>query len=48
VRALRAGVGERSFFLTIEGLDNRAGIHDQVDRLRPSLALLRGMLEESG
>jgi sugar phosphate isomerase/epimerase len=48
VRALRAGVGERSFFLTVEGLDNRAGIHDQVDRLRPSLALLRGMLEESG
>jgi sugar phosphate isomerase/epimerase len=48
VRALRAGVGERPFFLTVEGLDNRAGVHDQVDRLRASLALLRGLLEESG
>jgi sugar phosphate isomerase/epimerase len=48
VRALRAGVGKRPFFLTVEGLDNRAGVHDQVDRLRASLALLRALLEESG
>ena len=48
VRALRAGVAERTFFLTVEGLDNRAGVHDQVDRLRASLALLRGLVDESG
>jgi hypothetical protein len=48
MRALHAGVAERTFFLTVEGLDNRAGVHDQLDRLRPSLALLRRLLEESG
>jgi sugar phosphate isomerase/epimerase len=48
MRALHAGVAERTFFLTVEGLDNRAGVHDQVDRLRRSLALLRRLVEESG
>jgi sugar phosphate isomerase/epimerase len=39
--ALRRGVGERSFFLTVEGLDNRADVADQRERLAPSLARLR-------
>ena len=47
VRALRLGVAERTFFLTVEGLDNRAGVHDQLDRLRPSLARLRTLIEAS-
>jgi sugar phosphate isomerase/epimerase len=47
VHALRRGVGDRDFWLSVEGLDNRAGVHDQVDRLRPSLALLRSFLEEA-
>ena len=41
IGALREGIGGRRFFLTVEGLDSRAGVHDQVERLRPSLALLR-------
>ena len=44
VAALRQGVGDRDFSLSVEGLDNRAGIHDQVKRLQPSLALLRTLL----
>jgi sugar phosphate isomerase/epimerase len=47
VRALRVGVAERAFFLTVEGLDNRAGVHDQLDRLRLSLGRLRTLLEAS-
>jgi sugar phosphate isomerase/epimerase len=39
--ALRRGVGERTFFLTVEGLDNRADVADQPARLGPSLARLR-------
>jgi sugar phosphate isomerase/epimerase len=39
--ALRRGVGERTFFLTVEGLDNRADVADQRERLGPSLARLR-------
>jgi sugar phosphate isomerase/epimerase len=39
--ALRRGVGERTFFLTVEGLDNRADVADQRARLGPSLARLR-------
>jgi len=42
--ALRRGLGESDFFLTIEGLDNRAGAADQRERLAPSLALLRSLL----
>jgi sugar phosphate isomerase/epimerase len=45
VGALRAAIGERAFFLSVEGLDNRGGIHDQLERLRPSLALLRELIE---
>jgi sugar phosphate isomerase/epimerase len=41
VEALRRGVGERNFFLTVEGLDNRADVADQRERLAPSLARLR-------
>jgi sugar phosphate isomerase/epimerase len=41
VGSLRRGVGERIFFLTIEGLDNRADVADQRERLDPSLARLR-------
>ena len=39
--ALRKGIGERVFFLTVEGLDNRSDVADQRERLAPSLALLR-------
>ena len=39
--ALRRGVGERPFFLTVEGLDNQADVADQRARLGPSLARLR-------
>jgi sugar phosphate isomerase/epimerase len=47
VGALRRGVGERDFSLSVEGLDNRAGVHDQVERLGPSLDLLRTLLASS-
>jgi sugar phosphate isomerase/epimerase len=39
--ALRRGLEGRDFFLTVEGLDNRAGVNDQRERLAASLALLR-------
>jgi sugar phosphate isomerase/epimerase len=39
--ALRAGVDGREFFLTVEGLDNRADVADQGQRLGRSLELLR-------
>ena len=42
--ALAEGIGGREFFLTVEGLDNRAGVADQRERLVPSLALLRRLL----
>lgn len=42
--ALRRGVGRHDFFLTVEGLDNRADVDDQRERLAPSLALLRRLL----
>jgi sugar phosphate isomerase/epimerase len=41
---LRSGIDERDFYLTVEGLDNRADVADQRERLRPSLALLRRLL----
>jgi hypothetical protein len=31
------GAAEGEFLLSVEGLDNRAGLADQVDRLRKSL-----------
>jgi sugar phosphate isomerase/epimerase len=44
LEALRRGVGERTFFLTVEGLDNRADVADQRGRLAPSLARLRELV----
>ena len=40
---LRNGLEDRDFYLTVEGLDNRAGVSDQLARLAPSLALLRSL-----
>jgi sugar phosphate isomerase/epimerase len=42
--ALQRALGSQEFFLTVEGLDNRAGVDDQRRRLGPSLALLRQLL----
>jgi sugar phosphate isomerase/epimerase len=39
--ALLGELPDREFLLSVEGLDNRAGVADQVDRLRASLRLLR-------
>jgi hypothetical protein len=39
-------VGDRPYDLVIEGLDSRADVDDQVERLRPALAYLRGLGEE--
>lgn len=39
--ALAEGLSGRELQLSVEGLDNRAGVPDQVDRLRASLGLLR-------
>ncbi len=44
VAALRRGLGERDFWLTVEGLDNRADVDDQRERLGASLARLRELL----
>lgn len=45
VAALRRGIGDRQFFLTVEGLDNRADVRDQAERLGRSLTLLRELIE---
>jgi sugar phosphate isomerase/epimerase len=42
--ALRDGIGDRDFYLTVEGLDNRAEVNDQRARLEPSLDLLRTLV----
>ena len=42
--ALARGLGEREFFLTVEGLDNRADVADQRERLDRSFRALREML----
>jgi len=39
--ALGDGLAGRELHLSVEGLDNRAGVADQSDRLRRSLALVR-------
>lgn len=39
--ALADGLGGRELEMSVEGLDNSAGVADQVERLRSSLALLR-------
>ncbi len=41
---LTRGLAGREFFLTIEGLDNRADVADQRERLDASLSLLRELL----
>jgi sugar phosphate isomerase/epimerase len=40
---LRKALDGRDFDLSVEGLDNRADVDDQRDRLRPALDLLRGL-----
>jgi sugar phosphate isomerase/epimerase len=44
VAALREGVGDRDFHLSVEGLDNYADVDDQRQRLGPALALLRSLV----
>ena len=39
-------VGDRPYDLSIEGLDSRADVDDQVERLRAALGYLRGVLVE--
>lgn len=46
VAKLEQVVGDRPYDLVIEGLDSRADVDDQVERLRPSLAYLRRLLDE--
>jgi sugar phosphate isomerase/epimerase len=41
--ALAEGSSARELHLSVEGLDNAAGVADQVDRLRASLALIRDL-----
>jgi sugar phosphate isomerase/epimerase len=41
LNAMRNALDCRDFYLTIEGLDNRADVDDQRARLEPSLNLLR-------
>jgi sugar phosphate isomerase/epimerase len=44
VAALREGLAGRDFHLSVEGLDNRADVDDQRQRLAPALALLRSLV----
>jgi sugar phosphate isomerase/epimerase len=44
VSKLAQVVGDRPYDLSIEGLDSRADVDDQVKRLRPALTLLRELL----
>ena len=41
--ALLAALGDRDLHISVEGLDNRADVRDQVERVGRSLALLRGL-----
>ena len=43
IGALRAGLGDREFYLSIEGLDNHADVDDQRERLGASLDLPRSL-----
>ena len=45
--ALAATVGDRPYDLLVEGLDSRADVDDQHQRLARSMPLLRSMLEEA-
>ena len=44
VAKLEQAVGSRPYDLVIEGLDSRADVDDQLERLRPALAFLRRLL----
>ena len=44
VARLEQAVGSRPYDLVIEGLDSRADVDDQLERLRPALAFLRRLL----
>ena len=44
VTALRAGIGEREYYMSIEGLDNYADRADQRDRIAASFAALRPLV----
>lgn len=46
VTRLESVVGDRPYDLVVEGLDSRAEVDDQVERLRPALAYLRGLPTE--
>jgi len=46
VAKLEQVVGDRSYDLVIEGLDSRADVDDQVERLGPALAFLRRLLNK--
>jgi sugar phosphate isomerase/epimerase len=48
LRALLAALGARDLHLSVEGLDNRADRRDQIERLRRSLTLVRGLIDEEG
>ncbi len=48
VTKLAQVVGDRAYDLSIEGLDSRADVDDQVPRLRAALAHLRGILAPPG
>jgi sugar phosphate isomerase/epimerase len=47
VGALKNGVRERDYPLTIEGLVSRAGVNDQVERLKPALAYVRRLVDST-
>jgi sugar phosphate isomerase/epimerase len=42
--ALREGLGNRDFHLSVEGLDNYSHVDDQRERLTPALGLLRSLV----
>jgi sugar phosphate isomerase/epimerase len=46
VTKLKQVVGDRPYDLVVEGLDSRADVDDQVERLRPALAYLRRLGEQ--
>ena len=46
VAKLEQAVGSRPYDLVIEGLDSRADVDDQLERLRPALAFLRRLLND--
>jgi sugar phosphate isomerase/epimerase len=45
LRKLAQVVGDRPYDLSIEGLDSRAEVDDQVERLAPAMAHVRALLE---